>query len=68
MKEGMIYQLLAGACRDCRLAFKPSRESEDMDVIYKFAERVVREAARVADEQDGSAPGLMIKKHFGVKE
>ena len=48
MKEGMIYQLLARACRDCRLLFKPSRESEDMEVIYKFTELIVRECADIA--------------------
>lgn len=65
MKEGMIYQLFAKACRESGCAIKPSN---DLDVIYRFTELLIKEAADVADEQDGSAPGLMIKKHFGVKE
>ena len=74
MKEGMIYQLLARACRDCRLPFKPSKESEDMEVIYRFTELIVRECAQIADDGFASSnfgngiTGQQLLKHFGIEE
>lgn len=44
MKEGMIYQLFAKACRESGCAIKPSN---DMQVIYRFTELVVE---KVLDE------------------
>lgn len=73
MKEGMIYQLFAKACRESGCAIKPSN---DLDVIYKFTELLINEAARVAeqwtpDTEECGHTALVadkIKQHFGVKE
>lgn len=39
----------------------------DMD-LNKFAELIILECAKVADEPGARIPSYYIKKHFGVKE
>lgn len=83
MKEGMIYQLFAKACRESGCAIKPSN---DLDVIYRFTELLVRECADIAWKDsaryaafdndtvmNGKADVLAlcshhIKQHFGIEE
>ena len=36
--------------------------------IEKFAELIVRECAKIANEPGARIPGYYIKKHFGVEE
>lgn len=36
--------------------------------MEKFAELIVQECAKIADEPGARIPGYYIKKHFGVEE
>lgn len=36
--------------------------------MEKFAELIVQECAKIADEPGARIPGYYIKKHFGIKE
>ena len=72
MKEGMIYQLFAKACRESGCAIKPSN---DLDVIYKFAELIIQEAASLTlnYKNESYYNGWLdyrdeIKRHFGIKD
>lgn len=65
MKEGMIYQLFAKACRESGCAIKPSN---DLDVIYKFAELLIKECGRVADYEEWISNTLALNRHFGIEE
>ena len=52
---------------------KPRTLADDMQEIFlkKFAELIVRECAKLADEPTSrpyESYGIMIKQHFGVKE
>lgn len=74
MKEGMVYQLFAKACRESGFAIKPSN---DMQVIYRFTELVVKECVKVCHQTDKEYEGEDvlaswcaddILKHFGIEE
>ncbi len=48
-----------------------SLDDYDRDAILKFAELIVQECAKIADEptsQPFDSYGLKIKEHFGVEE
>lgn len=64
MKEGMIYQLFSKACRESNLPVKPSK---DLDVIYKFAELLIKECGRVADCEEWISNTLALNQHFGIE-
>jgi hypothetical protein len=51
--------------------YKPEQVGMHPQLMEKFAELIVRECAKVADEptsEPHSSYGLKIKKHFGVEE
>ena len=64
--EDLMYRagLTAQGCWD-------SMDQYDREAIEKFAELIVRECAKLADEPTSrpyESYGIMIKQHFGVKE
>ena len=64
--EDLMYRagLTAQGCLD-------SMDQYDREAIERFAELIVRECAKLADESTSrpfQSYGIMIKEHFGVKE
>ena len=64
--EDLMYRagLTAQGCWD-------SMDQYDREAIERFAELIVRECAKLADEPTSrpfQSYGIMIKEHFGVKE
>lgn len=71
MNKAMIHQIFAKACRESNLPVKPSK---DLDVIYKFAELLIKDATALTLDYVNSQyyDGWLdyrdeIKQHFGIE-